>query len=353
MKKINVGFIGCGRIAQGRHIPEASQMEEVHLAGYFNRTREKAEEMAKKYGGKVYSTYQEMLDDENIDAVVISVANILHGEITMEALKKGKHVLCEKPMATSLEESVQMVKLAEETGKVLDIAHNQRLAPAHVEARELLKLGTIGRVLTFRTTFGNGGPEEWSSTPGKEVWFFYEDAAGMGVMGDLGIHKTDLISYLLDENVVEVFATFGTLDKKDSQGELITVDDNATAVFKMSNGIIGTMTVSWTYYGPEDNSTIIYGTEGIMSIYDDPNLALKVVDRDNRIEIFDHPPTEDSDGQDSSGVMNLFIGGILSGEETILSGKRILPAMRAIFACEESYLEGKRITIEENKREPI
>lgn len=353
MSKINVGFIGCGKIASVRHIPEASRIEGVHIRGYFNRTKEKAEDMAKIYGGQVYNTYQEVLDDPEVDAVVISVANILHGEITVEALKKGKHVLCEKPMATSLEESILMVETAKETGKILDIAHNQRLNPIHQEAKRLLKEGTIGKVLTFRTTFGHSGPEEWSSTPGKDVWFFYEDAAGMGAMADLGIHKTDLISYLLDENVIEVTAMMDTLDKRGPSGQLITVDDNAMAIFRMSDGVMGTMTASWTYYGAKDNSTIIYGTQGTMVINDNPSQPLKVIDKNGETKLFEVEVPLNKNDIKESGVMSLFIHGILNNEETILSGRRILPAMRAIFACEESDLEQKRILVPENKREEI
>ena len=345
MDKIRMGFIGCGKIAQVRHIPEAHEREDVVISGYFNRTRSKAEDMARKYGGKVYDTYQEMLDDENIDAVVVSVANILHADVTMEALKKGKHVLCEKPMATTLEESERMVEVSEEEGKILNIAHNQRLNPVHRRAKELIEEGSIGKVLTFRTTFGHGGPEEWSSSPGKDVWFFYEDAAGMGAMGDLGIHKTDLVEYLTGQKVVEVSAILGTLDKRGSRGELISVDDNALCLFRMSEGALGTMTVSWTYYGLEDNSTVIYGSEGILYAYDDSDHPLKIVKKTGEVLTFDE---ETHDKQSSSGVIDTFIEGIRSEEETILSGKVILSAMRAVFACEASFEEGKTVKIEGN-----
>ena len=350
MKKINIGFIGAGKIAQVRHIPEASLRDDIQISGYFNRTRVKAEEMAKEYGGKVYETYMELLEDETIDAVVVSVANILHAEISIEALKRGKHVLCEKPMAMTLEDSELMVKTAEETGKVLNIAHNQRLNGAHRRAKELLQDGAIGKILTFRTTFGHGGPEEWSSSPGKDVWFFFEDAAGMGAMADLGIHKTDLIEYLTGQKVVEVSAMMGTLDKKGSGGNLITVDDNALCLFRLSGGILGTMTVSWTYYGPEDNSTVIYGSEGIMYIYDDPAHPLKVVSRDGEVQSYDAGEMQTNENQSTSGVMDMFIDGIKSGEESILSGKEILSAMRAVFACEESHEEGKAVHIDKNRR---
>ena len=103
------------------------------------------------------------------------------------------------------------------------------------------------------------------------------------------------------------------------------------------------MTVSWTYYGPQDNSTIIYGTEGILYVYDDADQPLKIVKKDQEILIF-----EVDENQTGSGVMDVFIEGITSGEETILSGEVILSAMRAVFACEESFDEGKTITIEEN-----
>ena len=83
----------------------------------------------------------------------------------------------------------------------------------------------------------------------------------MGVMADLGIHKTDLIQFLTSQRVVETTAKLLTLDKVDACGNRIGVDDNAFCIYKMSGGAVGTMTASWTYYGSEDNSTIIYGTE--------------------------------------------------------------------------------------------
>lgn len=128
----------------------------------------------------------------------------------------------------------------------------------------------LGDILTFRTTFGHGGPETWSVDPGKNTWFFDKSKAAMGAMADLGIHKTDLIQYLLGQTVVEATAKVTTLDKRGADGQLIGVDDNAICIYRMSGGAIGTMTASWTYYGAEDNSTVLYGTKGILRIYDDP-----------------------------------------------------------------------------------
>ena len=273
---LNVAILGCGKIAQVRHIPEYAANQNVHLVGFYNPTASRAEEMAKKYGGKVYFSPEELLADPEIDAVSVCSANYAHASLTIAALEAGKHVLCEKPMATTEEDCEAMLAAAKKAGKRLMIAQNQRLAKAHTVAKELLADGLIGNVITFRTTFGHGGPETWSITPGKNTWFFDKKRAAMGAMADLGIHKTDLIRYLLGKDVVRTTARLTTLDKRGEDGELIGVDDNAICIYEMEGGILGTMTVSWTYYGAEDNSTILYGTNGIMIIFDDPDHSIVV-----------------------------------------------------------------------------
>ena len=114
---IHIGIIGCGKIAQVRHIPEYAANPDAELAGYFNPKRFRAEEMAAKYGGKVYDTAEELLADPAIDAVSICAANYAHAELTVKALKAGKHVLCEKPMATTIEDCEAMLAAAKDSGK--------------------------------------------------------------------------------------------------------------------------------------------------------------------------------------------------------------------------------------------
>ncbi len=152
-------------------------------------------------------------------------------------------------MATNLPECEAMVKTARETGKFLMIGHNQRLAKAHVKAKELLNSGLIGEIISFRTTCGHPGPETWRVDPGKSTWFFDKNRAVMGAMADLGIHKTDLIHFLTGQTIIETSAKLSTIDKRDADGALIGVDDNAVCLYKLSGGATGTMTVSWTYYG--------------------------------------------------------------------------------------------------------
>ena len=110
MKKI--GIIGCGRIAQERHIPEYAENPDAELAGFYDINMERAAELADKYGGKAYASYEELLNDPKIDAVSVCAANSAHAEITIAALKAGKHVLCEKPMGVTYEECKSMTEAA-------------------------------------------------------------------------------------------------------------------------------------------------------------------------------------------------------------------------------------------------
>ena len=346
---IKIGILGCGKIAQVRHIPEYAENPDVELAAFYNPSRKRAEEQAEKYGGKVYDTAEELLADESIDAVSICAANYAHAELSIKALEAGKHVLCEKPMATTLADCEAMVECAKRTGKFLMIGHNQRLAKAHVEAKRLIDQGLIGNIISFRTTFGHGGPETWAINPGKNVWFFDKKKAAMGVMADLGVHKTDLIQFLTGQRVVRTTARLVTLDKRGEDGELIGVDDNAVCIYEMSGGAFGTMTASWTYYGAEDNSTVLYGTKGIMRIYDDPNHSIVVKLADGEEQVYDVEQIQTNDNQTKSGVIDLWVDCLKNNTPPEISGESALYAMRAVFASIESSQTGRAVEIEANK----
>ena len=346
--KINVGIIGCGKIAQVRHIPEYEANSYVTIKGFYDIDVERTKELAEKYSAQAYRSYEELLADEQIDAVSICVANHAHAQITILALKSGKHVLCEKPMAITLEDCEAMVAAAKESNRYLMIGQNQRLAKAHQKAKELISQGAIGEVLTFRTTFGHSGPETWSIDSGKEVWFFDKGKAAMGAMADLGIHKTDVIQYIIGQKIVETQARLVTIDKRDAKGALIGVDDNAICIYKMENGAFGTMTASWTYYGEEDNTTIIYGTKGILRLYDDLKYSVQLIAADGEKTNYEVDQIQTNDNQTASGVIDLFVESLVNDVEPEISGRDVLHAMKVVFASIESSKQGIRIEIKKD-----
>ncbi len=344
--KLKIGIIGCGTIAQVRHAPEYHRNPACRLAAFYNAGREKAERMASQYGGICCESLEELLKLE-LDAVSICTSNDTHAAIALQALGAGLHVLCEKPMAVTVRECEQMTEAAEKNNRILMIGNNQRLTGAHQKARELIQKGEIGKVLSFETVFVHRGPDQW--TGNKNPWFFHKDKSGMGALGDLGIHKLDLIQHLLGEDIAEVTGRMGTLDKTYPDGTRIEVEDNVWAILETEHGIIGSMHAGWTCYGQERNSFVIYGTKGVLRCYDDEIYTL-ILEKGDCQEKYQFGGIQNNDDQkagfaENSGVIDEFVSSILKNRQPVCSGKENLQAMRAAEALQKSAERGKRIVI--------
>ena len=127
------------------------------------------------------------------------------------------------------------------------------------------------------------------------------------------------------------------------------MDDNAICLYEMSGGAVGTMTASWTYYAAEDNSTVLYGTEGEIRVYDDPDHSVVLRKKGGKLQFFDVEQIQTNDNQTKSGVIDLWIDCLQKGEESPISGESVLSAMRAVFAAIESSETGRAVDIPENR----
>lgn len=332
MGKLRVAVIGCGSIAQHRHLPEYKANKNVELVAVCDINEERAIEVAEKFGAKAYTSYEELLNDGGVDAVSVCTPNYLHAPISIAALHAGVHVLCEKPMATSKQEAEAMIAAAKESGKKLMIAHNQRFVPSHQRARKLIESGEVGKIYSFRTAFGHGGPEGWS-VDGKESWFFQKEKAFVGAMGDLGVHKTDLLRYLLGEEVIEVGSFVETSAK-----DFADVDDNAVCILKTESGIIGTLAASWAYVSKEDNSTIIYGEKAILRLEDDPINSLVVQYKNGEVVNYQlgRIQSNEEGGQNNSRVIDLFVDAVVNNQEPPVPGEEGMKSLNVILAALES-----------------
>ncbi|WP_248926272.1 Gfo/Idh/MocA family protein [Paenibacillus hamazuiensis] len=339
MSKIKVAVIGCGAIAQRRHIPEYEENPNVELVAFADPVLERAELYAKKHNAKAYANYEDMLKEVKADAVSVCTPNYLHAPAAIAAANAGAHVLVEKPMAATEEEALAMIEAARKNGVYLMVGHNQRLMPPHVKAKEILDSGRLGRVLTFRTSFGHPGPERWS-VDGRDSWFFRKEEAIMGAMGDLGVHKSDLIRYFLNDEVVEVAAFVGTLDKKGTD-----VDDNSTCLLRMKSGAIGTLVASWTYYKGEDNSTVFWCENGVMKIGTHPDDQVIVELRDGTVERYKVGAIATNEKQTSSGVIDAFVESIVTKTPPSISGEEGMRSLKVILAAFESQATGQVVKL--------
>lgn len=332
MGKLRIGVIGCGSIAQFRHLPEYAGNKQVELVAVCDIVEDRVNEVATKYNVKAYIDYKELIHSGEVDAISVCLPNYLHAPVSIEGLNNGLHVLCEKPMATSQEEADAMIAAAAKNEKKLMIAHNQRFVRSHQLARQLIESGEVGKIYSFRTAFGHPGPEGWS-IDGKESWFFEKDKAYIGAMGDLGVHKTDLLRYLLGEEIVEVGAFIETTAK-----EFADVDDTAVCALKTESGIIGTLAASWSYTAKEDNSTIIYGEKAILRLEENPNYSLIAQYTNGEVVNYELGKIQSNDegGQNTTHVIDHFVESILNNTEPLITGEEGMKSLAVIIAALKS-----------------
>lgn len=330
-----IGIIGCGAIAQRRHAPEYAANKNCRLVGFYDPDTARAEQLAAQYNARAYATLEELLADPAIDAVSVCTSNNTHASISEQACLAGKHVLCEKPMATRVDQAQRMIDAAKEKGRVLMIAHNQRFEPAHRIAKELLESGQMGRVLSFQTAFSHGGPEQWlNGKPGQKIWFFNRSQTGFGVLGDLGVHKLDLICWLLGDQVKRAQAFIATRDKRTEDGAFIPVEDNVTMILQFAGGAIGTLFASWTSYGAEDHLTVLNCEKGVIRLYDGQE-KITVIHADGS-KCYYHERLEQLEREtNGSGVIDRFIDGIAAGKSPI-PGEEALAVLQTIESALKS-----------------
>ncbi|HVO40534.1 MAG TPA: Gfo/Idh/MocA family oxidoreductase [Spirochaetia bacterium] len=344
-QKLRVGVVGCGSICIHRHAPEYAAHPDVEIVAFCDPIAERAEKMRSRYGGKAVTDYRDVTRDPSIDALSDCSSNDMHHVVTTDALEHGKHVLCEKPISVSLENARTMVEARDRSGKTLMVAYNQRYAAGHRKAKAILAGGELGRVLTFSTTFGHKGPEFWSQTKGPATWFFEAKRSVLGAAADLGVHKADLIRFLLSDEIAEVASFAGTLDKKGPDGKPIGVCDNMVCVLKMRSGAMGTLAASWTYYGADDNSTVLHCEKGVMEMYGDPVYQLRVSTPGGEQAFYKVDPVQANEKPAGSGVIDAFVSSVMQKTPPPITAEDGIASLRVFLAALESSEKGVTVRL--------
>lgn len=195
MREVCVGIIGCGGIANGKHLPGLSKVENVKLVAFCDLIEEKAVEARDKYGvegAKVYTDYKELLEDSSIEVVHVCTPNKSHSFITVDALESGKHVMCEKPMAKTAEEAQKMVDAAKRTGKKLTIGYQNRFRRDSEYLHAACEEGELGDIY-----FAKAHAIRRRAVPTWGV-FLNEEEQGGGPLIDIGTHALDMTLWMMD-----------------------------------------------------------------------------------------------------------------------------------------------------------
>lgn len=251
-KLIKIGIIGCGGIANGKHMPALAKVADAEMVAFCDIIPERAEKAAKEFGtpdAKVYTDYKELLKDPTIDVVHVCTPNRSHSFITVNALEAGKHVMCEKPMAINSVEAQKMIDAAKRTGKKLSIGYQNRFRDDSLYLKKEAEDGTFGEVYYAKATaIRRRAVPTWGV-------FLNEYEQGGGPLIDIGTHALDLTLWMM--NNYKPKYCLGTVyhklnndkDQANMWGnwnpEKFTVEDSAFGFVVMENGATIVLESSW------------------------------------------------------------------------------------------------------------
>ena len=295
MRTINVGVIGVGAMGYN-HARVYSKLENANLVAVADVVKPTLDKVVKKYKTKGYSEIEALLKDPEIEAVSVCVPTTFHHEVVMEAIKHGKHVLVEKPIAFTAEEAEEMIKAAKEAGVKLATGHVERFNP-------------IGDLVTISA---------------KRVGPFPPRIKDVGVAIDLAIHDLDVMNFLIEAPVKQVYATMSSiLDQSD-------FEDHAEIMISFDEDITGILEVNWlTPY--KRRQIEITGTDGIITI-DYIDQSIEVYGKFAQdIQIKPVEPLSEE--------LNSFLCKIEADEEPEITGEDGLKALKMVLAANKSSKE--------------
>lgn len=284
-KVMNVAMIGGGFMGKAHAMAYASMPMFFwpapaipHRKVVVDVTDGMAEEARARYGfEEASSDWRAVVNRPDIDVVDICTPNNVHAEIAIAAAKAGKHIICEKPLARTVEEARAMHDAVKAAGVIHMVAFNYRRTPAVALAKKYIDEGRIGRILNFRGTY----LQEWSADPDSPLsWRFQKKIAGSGTVGDIATHVVDLAHYLVGP-IAEVNAITTTYNKTrplqqggvdklgaaekaaDAERGEVDVDDEVISMLKFEGGVIGSLEATRNAYGRNNFITLeIHGTKG-------------------------------------------------------------------------------------------
>ena len=356
--KLRAGIVGCGGIANGKHMPSMKKAGKFDIVAFCDIIEEKATKAAADYGtadAKVYTDYKKLLEDKTIDVVYVLTPNKSHSFISIDAMEAGKHVLCEKPMAKTAKEAKDMVDTAKRTGKLLTIGYNNRYNPSCLYIKEAADRGDFGEIY-----FARAHALRRRAVPTWGV-FLNEEEQGGGPLIDIGTHALDMTLWFMNNyqpksvmgNVYHKLNhngvcgnAFGPWDPKE-----FTVEDSAFGFITMENGATITLDASWALnmIDAHEARATLCGTKGGA----DMNNGRARVNGDDMGRLYEKNPHLGGGGvafydgaSDDPNVMEqqVLYNAIANGRELIIKPEQAFVVTQLLEAIYESSKTGKLVT---------
>ncbi|MEK8129308.1 Gfo/Idh/MocA family oxidoreductase [Paenibacillus filicis] len=333
MKSLKVGLISFAHGHAFSYLRSLAALPEVEIVGIAHEDPVRVEEAVRQYGVPYFADYKQLLASD-ADAIVICSENVHHAALTLEAARAGKHVLCEKPLGTTVAEMQEMIAVCRSSGVQLMTAFPCRYITAVARAKEAVDRGEIGRIVAIKGT--NRG-----TAPGG--WFVDPVQSGGGALLDHTVHVMDLMHWFTGARVTEVYAYAATRFH-----EQLEVEDTGMIHVKYDNGAFGVLDTSWSrpkaFPAWGDVTMEIIGTEGAISIDSFAQM--------NELYVNDLGKGVWSGWGDSMDeyMIKDFVQALLSGTPVPINGEDGLRSAEVALAGYESARLGQPVALERSYR---
>ncbi|MBW4082520.1 Gfo/Idh/MocA family protein [Paenibacillus sp. S150] len=323
---MRIGIISLAHMHAVGYIMVLLGMENVEVAGIADEDEARGRKWAGQFGLPYFRTTEELLRRE-LDAVIVTSENSKHHGHVLAAARAGKHVLCEKPLATNLEDAQEMIDVCRENGVFLGTAFPVRFSTPVAAAKQVIDNGQIGNILAIKGTNHGFIPEGWFTEPAL---------SGGGAVMDHTVHLVDLMRWIMGTEVSEVYA------EHDSRFSDNPIDDCGIATLEFQNGVFATIDFSWSrtkiYPVWGDVTMEIIGTEGILHV-DAFGQKIEVFSEANGVR-WDYW----GDNMDA-GLLQNFVESIREGLEPLVTGLDGLRATEAALAAYRSFEQKKTVVL--------
>lgn len=359
--KLNVGIIGCGGIANGKHLPSLKKVTEVSMVAFCDIDINKAKDAAENYGvenARIHEDYNDLLQDEAIDVIHVCTPNNTHKDITVAALDAGKHVMCEKPMAKTSKEARSMIEAAKRNNRKLTIGYQNRFRADSQYLHEVTQQGELGEIY-----YSKAHAIRRRAVPTWGV-FLDEEKQGGGPLIDIGTHALDLTLWMMNNYEAEsvMGSTFHKLGKKENAAnawgpwdpEHFTVEDSAFGFIKMKNGATIILEASWALNSldVDEAKCSLSGTDGGADMKDGlrihgenlGTLYTSKIEVDNAgVDFYDSEKIDEAEEEARSWIQS-----IIHDTEPVVKPQEAFVVTQILEAIYESAQTGKAVYLNDN-----
>ena len=337
---LRVALVGCGNIGVKGHIPAYAGLPDASITAVCDADADLAKAAAELTGATVYTDFDELLAAADIDAVDICTPPWTHAELAIKAANAGKHIMCEKPIAPSLEDADAMIAAAAAANVTLMVGQTRRFDDRYRTVKEQIDAGKVGRPVYVRRS-------ERQLLPFPADAWYWDTSVGGGVILDIGVHAADLLRWLFDDEPVEVYAVGKAVSAAAAEAKSF---DYAQITFKFADGGIGFAETSWAHPGDFGGGQYaaldVLGTDGKIEYSDRDSNPMLSLSADAGLALPRYFALMSSTEYAFAAEIAAFVEAVASGSEPAVDPADARAAVAMAVAAQESAVTGKAVRFE-------